>query len=221
MIQLDNIQRHYKQGSGTIQALRGLSLRIAPGEFVAIMGSSGSGKSTLLKALARVLLPKAGEVSLDGINIHSIASKEVAKKMMLKAKAHADTYKDREPTDFERHTFKEYAEFIDREIKDMIPESEHLSICLTGCAEEGISHYDIEHSLLEVFKPGEGVQYDSESGQFWMYVKPELVHPVLRAIDYNFPGQIELIVDTNHYATNPWFQNWTQAERYLKTVMGA
>ena len=143
--------------------------------------------------------------------------KEVAKKIMLKKNAWTDTYKDREPTEFERRTFKEYAEIIDREIKNMIPESERLSICLTGCAEEGISHYDIEHSLLEVFKPGEGVQYDSESGQFWMYVKSSLVQKVLRHIDYHFPGGIKLDVSPNNYANNPWFQNWNQAEKFLNS----
>ena len=69
MIQLDNIQRHYKQGSGTIQALRGLSLRIAPGEFVAIMGSSGSGKSTLLNILGALDKPSAGSYRLNGIEV--------------------------------------------------------------------------------------------------------------------------------------------------------
>lgn len=69
MIQLDNIQRHYKQGGGTIQALRGLSLRIAPGEFVAIMGSSGSGKSTLLNILGALDKPSAGSYRLNGIEV--------------------------------------------------------------------------------------------------------------------------------------------------------
>jgi hypothetical protein len=103
----------------------------------------------------------------------------------------------------------------------LIPDNEKLSICLSGCAKGDLSHYDIEDSLREVFKSGEGVQYDSESGQFWMYVKSTLVQKVLRHIDYHFPGKINLKVEPNEYATNPWFQNWTQAERYLETVVGA
>ena len=83
------------------------------------------------------------------------------------------------------------------------------------------SHYDIEDSLQTFFKPGEGVQYDSESGQFWMYVKPTLVQKVLRYIDYHFPGKIDLVVEHNRWGANPWFQNWTQARRYLETVVGA
>lgn len=69
MIQLDNIQRNYKQGGGTIQALRGLSLRIASGEFVAIMGSSGSGKSTLLNILGALDKPSAGSYRLNGTEV--------------------------------------------------------------------------------------------------------------------------------------------------------
>ena len=107
---------------------------------------------------------------------------------------------------------------IDNEIDSLIPDSERLSICLSGVAAEGVSHYDIEDSLQTFFKPGEGVQYDAESGQFWMYVKPTLVHQVLRWIDFHFPGKIDLVVENNRWATNPWFQNWTQAERYLASL---
>ena len=121
-------------------------------------------------------------------------------------------------TQEEKDEYNAFQEEVRIYINILIPDSEKLTICLTGVAAEGVSHYEIEDTLQMEFTAGEGVQYDSEGGQFWMYVKPELVHPVLRAIDYNFPGQIELIVDTNHYATNPWFQNWTQAKRYLAQV---
>jgi hypothetical protein len=107
---------------------------------------------------------------------------------------------------------------MDKKIDSLIPENEKLSICLTGCAKGELAHYDMEDTLKMFFKPGEGVQYDSESGQFWMYVKPSLVQQVLRAIDHNFPGGIDLDVSPNRYATNPWFQNWTQAERYLAQI---
>ena len=148
---------------------------------------------------------------------------QVAVLMTTAAKLHKRIYgrEGIEPTQEEREEYRVYREEIDREIKSLIPDREKLSIVLSGCAEEDISHYDIEHSLLEVFKPGEGIQYDSESGQFWVYVKPSLVQQVLRHIDYHFPGGIKLNVSPNDYATNPWFQNWNQAERYLETVVGA
>jgi hypothetical protein len=142
--------------------------------------------------------------------------KEVAKKIMLKKNAWTETYaKEGAPTDFERQTYKEYADIIDREIKEMIPESERLTIELTGCAKGDLSHYDIENSLRTQFNAGEGIQYDSEGGQFWVYVKSSLVQKVLRHIDYHFPGQIDLNVSVNKYNDNPWFQNWSQAEKFL------
>jgi len=149
--------------------------------------------------------------------------KQVAIIMAAEAKLHKRIYgrEGIEPTQEERDEFRAYREAADEAIKSLISRSERLSIVLSGCAAEGVSHYDIEHSLKEFFKPGEGVQYDSESGQFWMYVKPTLVHQVLRWIDFHFPGQIDLVVEPNEYSINPWFQNWTQAERYLETVVGA
>ena len=142
--------------------------------------------------------------------------KKVAKKIMLQKNAWTETYaKEGAPTDFERQTYKEYADIIDREIKEMIPESERLTIELTGCAKGDLSHYDIENSLRTQFNAGEGIQYDSEGGQFWVYVKSSLVQKVLRHIDYHFPGQIDLNVSVNKYNDNPWFQNWSQAEKFL------
>ena len=131
------------------------------------------------------------------------------------------TYKDRVATELERQTYLEHANRIDEEIKKTIPESERLTICLTGCAKGDLSHYEIEESLQTKFKAGEGIQYDSEGGQFWVYINPSLVQPVLRHIDYHFPDQIRLHVSVNKYADNPWFQNWTQARKYLATEVGA
>jgi len=149
--------------------------------------------------------------------------KQVAIVMAATAKHWKNTYgrEGIEPTQEEKNEFKAYREIADDAIKSLIPDSEKLSITLTGCAKGDLSHYDMEDTLKMFFKPGEGVQYDSESGQFWMYVKPTLVQQVLRAIDHNFPGQINLVVEPNAYSYNPWFQNWSQAERYLETVVGA
>ena len=148
--------------------------------------------------------------------------KEVARLMAMEAEAHKMVYgQEKEATQEEKDEYSALREHVEKRIDSLIPEKEKLSICLTGVAEEGVSHYDIEDSLQTEFKSGEGVQYDSESGQFWMYVKPTLVQKVLRHIDYHFPGKIDLVVEHNRWGANPWFQNWTQAQRYLETVVGA
>ena len=146
---------------------------------------------------------------------------KVASLMIEQKRLWESTYKDRVATELERQTYLEHANRIDEEIKKTIPESERLTICLTGYAKGDLSHYEIEESLQTKFKAGEGIQYDSEGGQFWVYINPSLVQPVLRHIDYHFPDQIRLHVSVNKYADNPWFQNWTQARKYLETEVGA
>ena len=143
----------------------------------------------------------------------------VASLMMDVKRSWENTYKDREPDDFEKKVHEVFANEKEEEIQRTIPHSQKLTICISGCAKGELSHYDIEDSLQAQFKAGEGIQYDSEGGQFWVYIKPSLVQRVLRHIDYNFPGQIDLNVSPNSYASNPWFQNWSQAEKYITVEM--
>jgi len=66
MIQLDDVSRVFTGRSGTVEALRGVSLRVADGEFVAVVGRSGCGKSTLLRLIAGLLPATAGRIEVAG-----------------------------------------------------------------------------------------------------------------------------------------------------------
>jgi NitT/TauT family transport system ATP-binding protein len=65
-IEIDGVSLRYFTRQGETQALDGISLDIAPGEFVGIIGQSGCGKSTLLSIIAGILEPSAGTVRVDG-----------------------------------------------------------------------------------------------------------------------------------------------------------
>ena len=69
LIRLSGVWRRYALGEGTVDALRGISLSIAPGEFLAVWGPSGSGKSTLLNVLGLIDLPSEGEVHVGGESV--------------------------------------------------------------------------------------------------------------------------------------------------------
>jgi len=66
-----------KAEDGNVIALRGLHVKVKPGEAVAVVGPSGSGKSTLLKCLGGLMKPSAGIVSLDGSNMTRLTGKEL------------------------------------------------------------------------------------------------------------------------------------------------
>jgi len=65
-IELNDLTKHYKQGSTVVKALDGVNLSIESGEFVSIVGRSGSGKTTALDLLGLLLRPTSGRVMLDG-----------------------------------------------------------------------------------------------------------------------------------------------------------
>ena len=78
MIEVGNIKKWIQNGQRRVEILRGISLRIPAGQFVAIVGASGSGKSTLLGLLAGLDSPSEGEIWLDGVAIHNLAETELA-----------------------------------------------------------------------------------------------------------------------------------------------
>ena len=78
VIQLEAIHKIYRTGDVDVHAVRGVSLRIQPGEFVAIMGSSGSGKSTLMNMIGCLDRPTRGNYLLDGIDVSTLDRDERA-----------------------------------------------------------------------------------------------------------------------------------------------
>ncbi|HEV2880304.1 MAG TPA: ABC transporter ATP-binding protein [Pyrinomonadaceae bacterium] len=66
ILQAENVEKVYRVGSVDVAALRGVSLDLEEGEFLAIMGPSGCGKSTLLHLLGGLLTPSSGRIVLDG-----------------------------------------------------------------------------------------------------------------------------------------------------------
>jgi putative ABC transport system ATP-binding protein len=79
VIQLEGVHKTYELGEMKVHALRGVTLEIEAGEFVAVMGASGSGKSTLMNILGCLDRPTKGHYFLEGIDVSGMSKVELAR----------------------------------------------------------------------------------------------------------------------------------------------
>ena len=79
MIRLNNLCKIYGDGSNSVPALKNVSMHVAPGEFLAIMGPSGSGKSTLMNILGCLDTPTSGEYFLNGHEMARLDRRELTR----------------------------------------------------------------------------------------------------------------------------------------------
>jgi putative ABC transport system ATP-binding protein len=77
-VRLEEVQKTYRTGEVDVHAVRGVSMEIGGGEFVALMGSSGSGKSTLMNILGCLDRPTSGHYFLDGEDVSSLSRDQLA-----------------------------------------------------------------------------------------------------------------------------------------------
>lgn len=77
IVKVENVSKVYEEGNRSFYALKGVSMEVKKGEFLAIMGRSGSGKSTLLNMLSGLDQPSKGSVFLNGRSLYSLGDKQL------------------------------------------------------------------------------------------------------------------------------------------------
>jgi putative ABC transport system ATP-binding protein len=78
VIEIRNVTKVYGEGEAAVHALAGLSMDVAYGDYMAIMGSSGSGKSTLMNIIGCLDIPTAGSYHLDGVDVSELNDTQLA-----------------------------------------------------------------------------------------------------------------------------------------------
>lgn len=78
LIELGDVEKEYELGETTVRALRGSSMQVAEGDFVAIMGPSGSGKSTLMNMIGALDVPSGGRVTVGAVDVSTLSEDELA-----------------------------------------------------------------------------------------------------------------------------------------------
>jgi len=78
VLDLRGVTKVYGEGDTAVHALRGVSLQVGRGDYVAIMGASGSGKSTLMNILGCLDIPTAGRYRLDGLDVSRLSDRQLA-----------------------------------------------------------------------------------------------------------------------------------------------
>ena len=80
----DGVTRDYRMSGGVVHALRGVTLAVEPGEYVAIAGPSGSGKSTLLQLLGGIDAPTSGHVEIEGTRLDALGDRALTRLRLLR-----------------------------------------------------------------------------------------------------------------------------------------
>jgi len=77
MLEAKDVMKSFRSGGGTVTAVKGVTMTVANGEFVAIVGRSGSGKTTLMNLLGALEQPTSGMIFVDGQDITQLSAVEL------------------------------------------------------------------------------------------------------------------------------------------------